>query len=566
MKKLFPLLLLLLACEDSALGGFGGVQLPEQGSPSTDQGISEVGLSPDFSLPGLDGTTLDSAQRDEGPALGDGDLLGEMGSDLGCEPVPERCNGRDDDCDGEIDEEIAPQACVAGPCELGETRCIEGGLRCEGSGNPPLEICNGEDDDCDGEIDEDPSDVGGICGSDEGRCQAGTLICREGRRWCEGSIGARDESCNGLDDDCDGETDEDLEEAGVECNAGNCGLGSRQCLEGAWACVGEAEHQELEICDGLDNDCDGLIDEEDPQLGERCGLDEGTCQQGEISCVAGLLACLDSVAPVDEICNGLDDDCDGVVDEEDAINAGAPCPALGERCRVDLNCVDGLCLDDYGQRYCSLPCDLDLGLCPQGMLCELRGPRTVCVHDYPSCRSNGDCTEGDQCSLHPPSGPDELGAECRPLLEGGELGALCDDERPCASGMCMARTGRCSALCDADCGDFACILTPFNQGDGTLVDLGLCFSACTGDRHCPEGLLCQYSWRSDREEILGYCDGSFGETPVGDPCTESCDHNSCHLEGGYCTQGCVTLEDCPAGWRCELTPVGESQRGICSRP
>ena len=65
------------------------------------------------------------------------------------------------------------------------------------------------------------------------------------------------ETCNGLDDDCDGTVDESvvLEACGLgaclrfeTCEAGNL----RQCVSGA---------REDEVCDRVDNDCDGFTDE-----------------------------------------------------------------------------------------------------------------------------------------------------------------------------------------------------------------------------------------------------------------------------------------------------------------
>ena len=79
--------------------------------------------------------------------------------------------------------------------------------------------------------------------------------------------GGRDDLCNGLDDDCDGEIDEDFDELGSACASG---LGVCHS-EGVFVCAAEGDAVECdaamvapspETCDGLDNDCDGDIDEE----------------------------------------------------------------------------------------------------------------------------------------------------------------------------------------------------------------------------------------------------------------------------------------------------------------
>jgi uncharacterized repeat protein (TIGR01451 family) len=77
------------------------------------------------------------------------------------------CDGKDDDCDGSIDEELVGVACSVGegPCRtVGVTVCdAAGGVRCEASPAAGLiEVCvNGTDDDCDGAADADDVDCQG---------------------------------------------------------------------------------------------------------------------------------------------------------------------------------------------------------------------------------------------------------------------------------------------------------------------------------------------------------------------------------------------------------------------
>ena len=202
-------------------------------------------------------------------------------------PRPEVCDRADDDCDGETDEGFPsgePCAVGVGPCRR------EGVLRCDGaSGHTTVcsvrpaepaehEVCrNGEDDDCNGEVDDgcecDPGSRRPCYAGPEGTegvgaCRAGIDACDDLGRWggCVGMVLPRPEACNELDDDCDGETDEELGKGEP------CAAGQGECLvEGTVVCADDGEpvcdavalrpEDEDDPCDELDNDCDGEVDE-----------------------------------------------------------------------------------------------------------------------------------------------------------------------------------------------------------------------------------------------------------------------------------------------------------------
>jgi hypothetical protein len=120
----------------------------------------------------------------------------------------ESCNGKDDDCDGAIDE--------------GFDQDKDGYLSCSGDcddGDPAIhpgavEVCDNVDNNCNGSKDEaltrscytGPTATAGV-----GTCKSGSQICSAGV-WgpCNGSVGPAVETCDGKDNDCDGVTDEDV--------------------------------------------------------------------------------------------------------------------------------------------------------------------------------------------------------------------------------------------------------------------------------------------------------------------------------------------------------------------
>ncbi|RYE76983.1 MAG: hypothetical protein EOO74_07600, partial [Myxococcales bacterium] len=251
------------------------------------------------------------------------DVTGTFGECVGqVVPVDEICDGKDNDCDGETDEDLGTTTCGRGICTATSTNCIGGVPQvCTPKPSQP-ETCNAIDDDCNGTVDDDCDCVNGqtrACYTGAGAtqgvgvCRGGTSTCAAGR-WgaCAGEITPHAETCNLQDDDCDGQVDEGL--GSTSCGVGTCSTQVNNCVAGQpRVCVPLAPSPET--CDGLDNDCNGIVDNGSPGAGTNCNSGRpGVCSAGTTACTNGAIVCNQNVQTSAEVCDGLDNDCNGAVD------------------------------------------------------------------------------------------------------------------------------------------------------------------------------------------------------------------------------------------------------------
>ena len=222
----------------------------------------------------------------------------------------EVCDGLDNDCDGTPDD-AAGDTWYADVDQDGYGDPGTATQRCEGSGGAvadntdcddtldtvhpdATEICDEQDNDCDGTVDEDVT----------------TTYYRDTDRDGHGDPDYSAQACSAPAGYAEGPTDCDDSNAAISPNA-------------------------TELCDGVDNDCDGDIDEDDAAdastyFSDSDGDGYGDSNSPWTACSAPSGAvtndddCDDSATGIHpgaaEICDSIDNDCDGDIDL-DAVDA-----------------------------------------------------------------------------------------------------------------------------------------------------------------------------------------------------------------------------------------------------
>jgi len=505
---------------------------------------------------------------------------GGLGACSAATPMPEICDGNDNDCDGSTDN-VGKKKCTNdnqwGTC-TGYVVCSEDGTTCDAA-EPAEEVCNLEDDDCDGETDENLCDDSFACTDDtctlegcknpvkdgfcliEGQCVAASTPepgdpCM--RCWPKSAIGAWTPKPE--DTPCDDGSDCTKADA---CKAGLCTGTAYTCEDNlactSDACLGDGQCKHTVVADtcAIDGAC---VTAGAPNPKASCqicnpGLSQeiwspakagATCDDGN-ACTSGD-ACAGGVCtgtPMD--CAALDDPCN------DGVCQGGQCvksPKSGNACDDNDPCTGGDACQLGVCKGVPKDCSALNGACIIG---ACKSGKCTAVPNAGACDDGDPCTEGDTCAGGTCTGqPKDCGAAtdaCNDATcQGGQCVKKpkqggCDDGNPCTvfdtctNGLCIGTTKDCSNVGDVCntgvCSQGTCVKQPkggaCNDGDVCTINDVCSNGSCQGTPKDCSALSNQCN--------AGVCQGGGCVTqPKSGPCN---DNDSCtsgdSCSGGKCT-------------------------------
>jgi hypothetical protein len=458
-----------------------------------------------------------------------------------------------------------------------------------------------------------------------GSCPGERVCEAAGLSVCDATIPSP-ESCNDIDDDCDGEVDNiEATTCLVENEFGSC-EGIVKCGLGEEICEGVAPAKE--ICDGLDNDCDGPIDEGscdddnlctddvcDPALGCQMPFNSDPCTDGNPctendhcafgECAGSFLNCDDGNPCTTDSCdpqigctytyvNGACDDGNPCTVDDSCNNGFCKGIASGCQCNSDIDCAQFednnpcngtlVCNTQVAPYKCvvnpaSIPeCSLPAGkdpTCAQAACNQQNGLCEVVAYNNGSiCNDNDLCTVNEIC----------VGGECSGQAKD------CSDSNSCTDDTCNPVAGCAHAYnvdpCDDGnlctigdvCQGGTCVggnCTPGVGASCTYLDDACSVGTCKPKDGNPDGFDCEKQFKPEGTDcddtffctIEETCDGAgFCGNSTPNPCSDvldACNNSTCDEQADACSPS--PKEDgisCNDGDACT---IGDScQSGICA--
>jgi hypothetical protein len=262
---------------------------------------------------------------------------------------------------------------LQGPCSIGMRICnVTNWGDCIPVNFPRQEVCDSLDNDCDGNMNEAPLSQSGVLSQSCYTGPAGTDkdgVCHSGISLCRGTLiqtlsGPVRVYSYGACTNQETPSEEVCDSLDNDCD------GSTD--EGTLNACSECGPTPVEVCDGVDNDCNGLVDEDLLNLcgdcgeapRELCDFEDNDCDGAiDEDFEEGACACdHPDYVPQVEVCNGADDDCDNFVDEGPL---GGPLTKLCSTDRVNGTIILYDRRED-GPQYVAGDCRLGISFCEPG--------------------------------------------------------------------------------------------------------------------------------------------------------------------------------------------------------